>query len=130
MKQIYKVEGTITIDMDGEFNDAMLELIEGETKEQRRRKRAELLAMLLTMQMTELKNGKVNSGAQNLFKALQDGRIQLQDVFYLATCTLIRESNEVMDTMLKDMGIPPGFLSKMQDFEKEDTTKSLKDLLK
>jgi hypothetical protein len=116
--------------MDENLNDALKELLEGETHEERVHTRSQLLATLMTKQTTERgKNGKSLSGAQTLFKALQEGGIQLQDIFYLATCTFIRSSNEVMEQMMKDMGIPQDFLDKMEELETEGAATSLKDLL-
>ena len=48
MKQTFKVEGTVTLEMDENLNDTMLELLDGKTEEERIGQRAELLATLMT----------------------------------------------------------------------------------
>ena len=115
MKQTFKVEGTVTLEMDENLNDTMLELLDGKTEEERIDQRAELLATLMTFgiekQLTEHKD---LSGAQILFVALQEKEIQLQDIFYLATCMLNQEANQVSERMMKDIKKGKGFLDKTE----------------
>lgn len=113
MKDTFKVEGTVTLEMDENLNDTMLELLDGKTEEERIDQRAELLATLMTFGIEkQLIEHKDLSGAQILFVALQEKKIQLQDIFYLATCMLNQEANQVSDRMMKKIKKGKGFSDK------------------